>query len=218
MSLDVALLFSGEVRSLEGCLSSIKKLFPNNPDIYCHTYLDEDCFKAELLKPQRLVIEPAKWLVERKEYHQQLGRHCYGVQNMLQQLYTLKRVWEIYTNSGIKHKWIIRCRYDEMYKNELEEDYQSWDCDLIVPKHDHWWGYNDRFGLMRYDVAKDYFTRLDKLDDYINKGGIMHHETFLKSVMEKYKVCYTRVESCTLRKSGRIRKPTYRAHCGDVVC
>jgi len=213
---DIALLFSGQVRTLDVCLDSIKRVFPDS-DVYAHAYSDEDTPKLELLDPVRAVIEPSKEMPERKEYTWQTGRWCYGVQGMLKQLWSLKRSWEIYANTKHQHKWIARCRYDIQYFSQLEPDIESWDCDIILPKHDNWWGYNDRFGIIKYEVAERYFTRLNFLDAYINKGGTMHHETFFKSVMEPYRVMRTNLTHKTIRKDGTVVEPTYRADCGDIT-
>jgi len=210
----LALLFSGQARTLDVCLSSIKTTFPT-AEVFAHAYLDEDSSKVELLDPTRCIIEPAKEMPERKEYTWQVGRWCYGIQGMLKQLWSLKRVWEIYSYSNKKHKWIARCRYDVQYTGQLE-DFWNWDCDLILPKHDNWWGINDRFAIMKYEVAEMYFTRLNVFDEYVNNSGMVHPETFLKKVTEQLNIARTNLIAETVRKTGEVVKPTYRADCGDI--
>lgn len=214
MKSKVALLFSGQVRTLELCTPSIRSVFPDC-DVYAHAYGDENAPKAELLDPVRLVIEPQREMPERKEYTWQVSKWCYGVQGVLKQLWSLKRVYEIYANAGGAHEWVVRCRYDIQYDGKLE-NFMEWNCDIILPKHDNWWGYNDRFAILRKDKAANYFLRYNQLDTYINHGGEMHPESFLKYTCKEYSVCRTKLQVKTIRSNGNVDTPTYRLECGDV--
>lgn len=214
----VAVLFSGQCRSLDVCYKNILDTF-RGCDIFMHTYLDEDSHKADLLNPMRCVIEPDKQMPERKEYTFKVGRYCHGVQGVLKQLWTLKRSYEIYLNSGLTHDWIIRCRPDLFFTSKLEDDIYTWGCDLILPKFSNWWGYCDRFAIMRPGFAKAYFTRLNDIDNYIDDGGIFHPETFLKAAMDKTNCVVSRTSLTfdTVRKNGELVKPTYDDIYGDIL-
>jgi len=204
---DVALLFSGQCRTLEKCLDSIHRIFSKETDKFCHVNLDEDSHKVELLDPLSCVIETAPlFMPERKEYHTQKPREV-QVQSMLKQLWGLKRTWEVYAQSKKKHKWIVRCRYDIEFVNDLE-DFYGWDCDLIVQKHNNWFGYNDQFGIMRYEVAERYFMRLNLLDSYIDGGGIFHPERFLNATMESLNIQRTNLLHNLVCKNGIVKQPS----------
>lgn len=214
----VAVLFSGQCRSLDACYKNILETF-QGCDIFMHTYLDEDSYKADLLNPIRCVIEPDRQMPERKEYTFQVGRYCHGVQGVLKQLWTLKRSYEIYKNSNLQHEWIVRCRPDIFFTSKLEDDIYSWECDLILPKFSNWWGYCDRFAIMKSSVAASYFNRLDIIDRYINDGGIFHPETFLKVAIDETGcvIKRTSVTFDTVRKNGELVKPTYGESYGDII-
>ena len=212
---DVALLFSGQCRTLEKCVESIHRIFSKETDKFCHVNLDEDAHKVELLDPLCCVIESlSRRMPVSRKMHEQRARET-RAQQMLQQLWGLKRTWEVYAQSKKKHKWVVRCRYDIEFVNDLE-DFYDWDCDLIVQKHNNWFGYNDQFGIMRYEVAERYFTRLNLLDSYIDRGGRLHPERFLKATMESFNIQRTDLLHNIVRKD-KIDKPQKLLECGDVL-
>jgi hypothetical protein len=62
-----------------------------------------------------------------------------------------------------------------------------------------------------------YFTRLDRLDEYIDAGGIFHPETFLWWAMQGVKVTRSRAVFSTLRADGSLDRPVWVFDAGDVA-
>ena len=211
---NVALLISGQCRTLDKTFVSIKNAFPNS-DIFIHTTIDEDSHKAELLAPTRCFVEPTKTMPEKKEYTYQVGKWCNSVQGTLKQLWGLKRVYDIYKNSNMKHDLVVRCRPDMLFTKNIDilNDY---DFDVLLPKFDNWWGYNDRFAILKNDVAEKYFNQLDRLDEYIENKGVFHQESILKWNLSDLNTKRCDVTFDILRKDGTIVKPEYRLDCGDI--
>lgn len=201
------------MRAAERCVDSILAAFPG-ADFYIHCVRDEDAHKAErfrALVSESYTQEP---IVERDFHHRQKDRGVHGVQQVLQQLYGLSRVWETYVAGGGNHDWIVRCRPDIRF-TELPEPESARSGQLMIPRFCNYWGYNDRFAMMRPEVAMRYFTRLDILDSYLHCGGVFHPETFLKWCMEDCRMVRTETVFHTLRKDGETDAPLYLPECGD---
>lgn len=213
---DIAVLISGQIRTLDICYKSILETYPN-ADFYVQAVDDQDAYKAELLKPVRLLIEPTRDLPERPEYSFQIGRLCHGVQGCLRQWYNLLRCWQLYQNSGHKHKWIVRHRPDLLTITEPPPQ-SEWKEDIMVPGHDNWWGIHDWHGIMTPECAKVYFTRINVLDDYINQDGIFHPETFLEWAIRDFKVHRVRTHLNIVRADGTRMLANYRDDTNDVYC
>jgi hypothetical protein len=211
---NVALLISGQARSLDKCYKSIVNTFPDS-NVYVHTCLDSDSFKVNLLNPERCLIETDTPINEREEYTKQLALWCPGVQQVLQQLNSLKKVYQLYLDAGCYHDWLVRCRPDIQFTNDIE-DFTNWDCDVVLPTFHNWWGFCDRFAIIRRQSADYYFNQLDKLDLYIDSGGKFHTESFLKWNISHLRINRTKLKFNTLRKDGSIIKPTSRPDCGDL--
>ena len=212
--MSTAVLICGQMRAAEQCADSILAAFPG-ADFYIHCVRDEDAHKAELFRPaasESYVQEP---MVER-DHHRQKGRGVHGVQQVLQQLYGLSKVWETYVAAGRDHDWIVRCRADIRFTEppEVEADRDGL---LMIPRFCNYWGYNDRFAMMRPDVAMRYFTRLHILDSYLHQGGIFHPETFLKWCMEDCRMVRTNAVFHTVRKNGETDEPLYSPKSGDEM-
>lgn len=155
-------------------------------------------------------------MVERDHHHRQKGRGVHGVQQVLQQLYGLARVWETYVGTGADHDWIVRCRPDICFTVSPEPE-TGRGGQLMIPRFCNYWGYNDRFAMMRSGVAMRYFTRLGILDSYLHNGGIFHPETFLKWCMEDCRMVRTDSVFHTIRANGDTDAPLYLPECGDEL-
>ncbi len=211
--MSTAVLICGQMRAAERCVDSILKAFPN-ADFYIHCVNDEDAHKAELFHPVVNEAYQQQPIIELDSYHRQKGRGCHGVQQVLQQLFGLRQVWATYHASGAEHDWVVRCRPDLQFttfpENETERQGQ-----LMIPRFCNYWGYNDRFAMMRSEVAPRYFSRLDLLESYLGMGGIFHPETFLKWCMEETPMIRTEAVFRTIRKNGEIDEPLYFPRRGD---
>jgi hypothetical protein len=197
------------------CAESIKSAFPC-ADFFIHAVADDDAQDAELFDPLRLVIEPQHEMPERRQYTQQCGRGCHGVQRVLKQLWGLKRVWQIYARSGKSHDWIVRCRADVEF-TQFPEGEESRHGEIMIPRFCNYFGLNDRFAMMLSSVAEKYFARIDLLDTFIDAAGTFHPETFLAWAMTGTQINRTQALFETVRKDGTRDKPEGKTEWGDVV-
>jgi hypothetical protein len=85
-----------------------------------------------------------------------------------------------------------------------------------IPTFCNFWGLNDRFGYGDRETMRRYFTRLTRLDEYIDLGGIFHPETFLVWSMAGVELHRTQAVFSTLRPDGTTDDPEWRRDRGDV--
>jgi hypothetical protein len=211
--MSTAVLISGQMRTAEHCADSILDAFPG-ADFYIHCVADEDCGKAQLFRAVANDSYVQQRLVERDFHHRNKGRGVHGVQQVLQQLYGLAKVWETYVAAGGDHDWIVRCRPDIQFIVPPEPE-SARGGKIMIPRFCNYWGYNDRFAMVRRDVAMRYFTRWDMLDYYLHNGGIFHPETFLKWSVEDCAMVRTDAVFHTVRKDGSRDEPLYFTESGD---
>jgi hypothetical protein len=206
-------LISGQMRTADQCAAGIREIYPDATFVV-HAVADDDAEKAFLFRPAVTVIEPQHEMPERREYSVQIGRGCHGVQRVLKQLWGLRRVWQVFEASGIEADVIVRCRADLVFgvRPELFAG-TGW----RVPTFCNWWGYNDRFAFGDLPAMRRYFTRLDRLDEYIDQGGIFHPETFLGWAMQGIPAQSTRAVFATLRADGTRDEPVWAFEAGDVA-
>ena len=210
----VAILISGQMRTAKQCYESIKKSLPTG-DYFVHAALDEDCDDAEIFSPVEMLIESQPEMEEKEQYSRKKGRGCQSIQGVLKQLYSLKRTWEIFEKHHKKYNWVIRCRADLLFTNKVEPK-THWTGDIIIPKFSNFHGLNDRFAIISSSFAQKYFTRIDCLDEYIERGGIFHPESFLYDCFKEDIISRSNVTFNTLRKNGTQHKPTYESIYGDI--
>lgn len=86
----------------------------------------------------------------------------------------------------------------------------------MIPRFANYWGLNDRFAIMRRRVAARYFTRFDRLDEYIDMKGMFHPETFLFWSMADMIVTRTDAVFDTVRQDGSRDLPFFNKEMGDV--
>jgi hypothetical protein len=150
---------------------------------------------------------------ERREYSIQIGRGCHGVQRVLKQLWGLRRVWQVFEASGIEADCVVRCRADLAFSVPPEPfEGTGW----RVPTFCNWFGFNDRFAFGDLPAMRRYFTRLDRLDEYIDAGGMFHPETFLGWAMRGVPAESTRAVFATVRADGTRDEPQWFANAGDI--
>jgi hypothetical protein len=205
-------LISGQMRTADQCAAGIRSLYPDATFVV-HAVADEDAEKAFLFRPAVTVIEPQHEMPERREYSWQMGRGCHGVQRVLKQLWGLRRVWQVFEQSGIEADCIVRCRSDLVFAVPPEPPAAG----FWVPTFCNWWGLNDRYAFGDLPAMRRYFTRLDRLDEYIDAGGIFHPETFLGWAMQGVKMTRTRAVFSTLRADGSLDRPVWVFDAGDVA-
>jgi hypothetical protein len=211
----IAILISGQMRTAKECFKNIKETLPEG-DYYIHAVLDENSSDAEYFDPVRLLIEHQNEMPEKREYSWQIGRGCHGVQRVLKQLHSLKRTWSLFKKHHTNYDWIIRCRSDLLFTKGLE-DINTWRGDIIIPKFCNWFGLNDRFAIISPPYAEKYFCRIDCLDNYIEKGGVFHPESFLYSCFQSNQISRTDVQFYTLREDKTKDSPVYDIKYGDII-
>jgi len=207
-----AVLICGQMRTADQCAAGIRDIYPDATFVV-HAVADEDAEKAFLFRPAVTVIEPQHEMPERREYSVQLGRGCHGVQRVLKQLWGLSRVWQVFEASGIEADIIVRCRADLAFSVPPEPlAGEGW----RVPTFCNWFGFNDRFAFGDLPAMRRYFTRLDRLDEYIDAGGMFHPETFLCWAMRGDPAERTQAVFATVRADGTRDEPQWFTNAGDI--
>ena len=207
-------LVSGQMRTADQCAASIRELYPDVPFVV-HAVADDDADKAFLFKPVVTVIEPEHEMPERREYSVQIGRGCNGVQRVLKQLWGLRRVWQVFEASGIEADVVVRMRPDIAFTEPPESPRVRESGGIYLPRFCNWCGFNDRFAFGDLQTMRRYFTRLDRLDEYINGRGIFHPETFLAWSLVGCTMFRTRAVFETVRPDGTRDKPMWLNWAGD---
>ena len=207
-----AVLICGQMRTADQCAAGIRQLYPDATFVV-HAVADDDADKAFLFRPAVTVIEPQHEMPERREYSWQIGRGCHGVQRVLKQLWGLARVWQVFEASGIDADIVVRCRPDLVFAVRPEHPQPG----FWVPKFCNWWGLNDRFAFGSSETMRTYFTRLSRLDEYIDSGGMFHPETFVSWAMHGETVTRTKAIFGTLRPDGSIDHPLVNPAMGDEM-
>ena len=207
------MLISGQMRTADQCAAGIREIYPEATFVV-HAVADDDADKAFLFKPAVTVIEPQHEMPERREYSWQMGRGCHGVQRVLKQLWGLRRVWHVFEASGVEADIVVRCRPDLVFSVLPEPPSGG---GVWIPTFANWWGLNDRFAFGDRDSMREYFTRLDRLDEWIDLHGMFHPETFLAYAMQGCAIRNSRAVFASLRSDGTRDEPVWRVDCGDML-
>ena len=211
----VVVIIAGQMRTAEHCAPGIRAIYPG-ASFVVHAPLDENAEKAFLFRPAVTLIEPQPELPERHQYTLQVGRGCNGVQRNLRQLWGNQRAWKAFEMSGIEADVIVRCRPDLLFYRPPEPP--EADEFLHVPTHSNFWGINDRFAWGSPAIMRRYFNRLDRLDEYIDAGGIFHAESFLGWAMAGVRVSRSQAIHASLRGDGTVDEPIWSDPWGDGQC
>jgi hypothetical protein len=209
----VAVLVSGQMRTADRCAAGIRSLYPDLPFVV-HAVADDDAEKAFLFRPAVTVIEPQREMPERREYSWQIGRGCHGVQGLLKQCWGLLRVWQAFEASGIEADVVVRMRPDLEFSVPPEPP--SLGDAIHVPTFANWWGISDRFLWGPRDAMRRFFRRLERIDEYVDAGGIFHHETFAAWSVMGTPIARTRAVFASVRRDGARDEPVWVAAAGDV--
>lgn len=206
-----AVLISGQMRTADRCAAGIRDIYPDATFVV-HAVADDDAQKAFLFAPAVTVIEPQSEMPERREYSIQIGNGCHGVQRVLKQLWGLRRVWQVFEASGIDADCIVRCRADLTF--DVPPEPPASDA-LHIPRFCGWGGLNDRFAFGGLTDMRSYFNRLNRLDEYIDGGGMFHPETFLAWAMSGKVGRWSRAVFATLRPDGTRDEPVWVPELGE---
>ena len=208
----VAVLISGQMRAAEVCAPGIVAAFPG-AEFFVVTPFGEDAHKAVLFGGARYYVIDSP-MSERPEHELQRGLGCASVQGVLRQLRDLRTAWERYAAADHADV-VVRCRPDLQFTVPPEP--VTVDDALHVPTFANWFGLNDRLAWGSHDVMRRYCTRLDRLDEYIDQGGVFHAESFLAWAMQGVTVKRTRAVFASVRKDGTRDEPVWAPYAGDLI-
>lgn len=223
----VAVIISGHMRSFEECLPNLEwMVFRHFPDakFYVATHNDEDAHKATLLtkKHKHVCIDstleqpemvmpagcPSVWKPGENYMHEPYAISVTPAA-VLGQLWALQQGYEFYLKSGGDADIVIRCRPD-LWFHSFRNCYWPDEKVAFTP----WWGrfggINDRFAILGFGAAKEYFTTYSKVERLIEIGSPLHPETLVAESMRDAG-CIIRddlkAEFSTVRKGGQMRPP-----------
>lgn len=220
-----AVLVSGQMRSLDGCIASIQKHVLDrigDYDVIAHVADDEDTWKVELLEPVQCVVVRQPEFDE-KNYIHRSGRGVIGIQPVLRMFWSmaesnrLKKEREAAT--GRRYDWVIRLRPDTQFYSDIEDLATCDPAAAYVPTFSNYYGYQDRFAFGGSVPMDAYHDKFGLLDTYVEEGGIFHPETMLKWALDRagVPVHRTGIIFDTLRKNGLRKRPVWEAALGDVL-
>lgn len=212
-----AICLSGELRSIRKTFPRIKRDILDqleSYDVFYHTWVDDpDIRDLNVLiqdgNLRDILIEP-RITFDEKNYNLRKRSEVF-IQGFLRQLYCLKKCNMLKKQYEAEHDFIydavIRVRPDiyPILDSKLEKiDVGKIQDAVYVPTHDHWHGYNDRLYYSSSPNMDIISSRFDKVDDYFNKGGIIHYETFLKYIVDtnSLKVLDSDLKFVLLRNNG----------------
>lgn len=220
-----AVLVSGQMRSLDVCITSIQKHVLDkigDYDLLAHVAEDEDAWKVELLEPKKCVVVKQPELDE-KNYIHRTGRGVIGVQQVLRMFWSMeesnKMKKQAEAERGAPYDWVIRLRPDTQFFSDIE-DLTTLDPNAVyVPTFCNYWGYQDRFAFGSSKWMDAYHDKMDLIDPYIAQNGIYHPESMLKWMLDRAEAPVKRTEIMfdTLRKNGERIRPCWHEVYGDVI-
>jgi len=220
-----AVLVSGQMRSLDLCITSIQKHLLSkigDYDIIAHVADDEDAWKVKLLEPRKCVVV-AQPLLDEKNYIHRTGRGVIGVQQVLRMFWsmeaanTLRKTAE--SERGVPYDWVVRLRPDTQFFSDIEDLSACDPATVYIPTFCNYWGYQDRFAFGGPAAMDAYHEKLSLLDTFVDQSGIYHPETILKWVLDRAGTPVRRTDIMfdTLRKNGQRIRPSWQAQYGDPL-
>lgn len=210
----IAICFWGLTRSLSYTIDSIQTHIFNvlkshnlEYDIYLHTYTFESEYvnvwanerniklnfdEYKLLKPTYFQIDDQdKIKVQLKlhnyrTYKDHWNSNYVCCDNFICSLYSKLQVAQMIEQSGKTYKYIIYCRPDVKYLNNLPIDILNKinDVNIVTPIFNKWNGLNDRFFIGNYTNGLRYGKAFNELLNYSRRNKI-HSETFIKWYLGK---------------------------------
>lgn len=110
------------------------------------------------------------------------------IRNHLCALESQRRVTEMMYESNNNYDYVIYIRPDYTINNPFDVKIFNiiGDKTIVIPKDDSNEGYNDRFAIMSYDMAKFYGYRIKELKDFRKNNGRIVSEKYVKYIIDKY--------------------------------
>jgi len=220
----VAITISGQPRKIYAGFKECKKYFLDkyDCDVYLHGWKDKTFHKYDFFNEGKLqnVYKPSEntyknilnWYKPKKHLFEKgiqfdatdiKGYNNQRLNSQMGMFLSLKRVWDLVEESGIKYDYIIRTRYDLLFTHHVAADSPFLnDITQLDPNYVNTFGYSnqktdplnmdDRFAIGGYDVMKTYHNLfptqiyyhfedpkydewLTNLDKFVNETIIYYH-------------------------------------------
>lgn len=216
-----ALCFSGELRSIDNTIDLIKSNIYNcfdAPDVFIHVWEDDpNIHKLSHLTDNMNVvdikIEPRQTFDEKDYGTNKRGE--VNIQGLLRQIYCIKQCnnqkIEFEKKNNNVYDIVCRIRPDIAIEGDSKIEQKEYNPHKIyVPRHDSWYGRNDRFyfgSSYNMDILSN---RIDHLDFYHKHKGVIHYETFMMFVagLHEIEFEYIPLRFGLLRDNGDYVQPT----------
>jgi hypothetical protein len=90
--------------------------------------------------------------------------------------------------SNNKYDYVIYIRPDYTINNAFDINIFNsiGNKTIVIPKDDSNEGYNDRFAIMKYDMAKYYGNRINEIKEFRKNHGRIVSEKYVKYIIDKY--------------------------------
>jgi len=132
------------------------------------------------------------------------------IKNHICALGSLRNVYNMVENSGLKFKHIIFIRPDAYFTEpfQIEKYIPLKDKTIIIPNFDHCEGYNDRFSICNYEDAHIYALRLKDIAEFRKKKGRIVSEKYLRYTLNQHKIMIQKEQNIKFKLAnpdGKIR-------------
>lgn len=189
--MNIALCFSGFVRTLEICYPSLKEViieplqqkydvdifgsFPNNSDslkllAFNHIEIVEDLKEDNL---SNLYLSKMRPSLNVEQFNELVS--------YLRQWKSWQNVSNLMCRSepDKKYDWVFRMRTDQVFQGKIEDLTGLNNSNLYCPNHDNNGGVNDCFAFSSSQNMKIYLDLIEYVDEYLRGGTRIHAETML---------------------------------------
>lgn len=181
---------------------------------------------ALLTEPQGIARLPAKarqWTDPR--FPDDTAEACQTRANLMFQLYSLRRLWDLAGLMGAHDADIIVfIRPDLEYLDAIDaprlvEQIVDGGTDLITANWHRWGGLNDRFAYCSPRGAEVYATRLDRIDDFCRRHGALQAEALLAecATAEGLRLGETGVRAMRVRSNGATWREDFTLTPGQML-
>ena len=207
---NIAVCLSGQLRTFDRCLPSIKKHILDRIDCDIFAYIAEDVHSGNinLLNTTETIIKPDSFINEYNLINQTGGLGVISIQVILQQingLYEVNKMKMKYEQqNNKKYDWVIRLRPDMVFSSDMEDLTKCDNNSIYIPCGNDHCGYNDRFAFGNSKNMDIYMNRFSLVNE--NYKEIIHPESMLKYVLDKnnIKILRSNIDYNTWRLNGQI--------------
>lgn len=130
--------------------------------------------------------------------------------NAIRQLYSVKKVTEMWYNSDKEYDFYIYLRPDLLYINKIDIDVILLNLNnnvLLTPSWAKFGGLNDRIYMGKKDIIKYFGFRFDELEKMMEERKLPYHpESYMKYIANKYNIKTVDIElrGKRIRANGKI--------------